>query len=539
MDILAIDIGTVRLKYLRLNRKGNKNTVVAKDYFDYKGTDDDLNDILSVIKSREGTELEVVIGLTSQEVFKKTFTIPIMPKEEIREAINWSASKVISTPMEDILYEYDLIGEIDERGIRKNDIFLAGIEKTYADRILTIFKSAGFKKISLLTDNTFVYAPYLKDISPDLSVVIDMGGRLTGIYIVEGGKIMFVREIMTASESFTDALMSGFGLSYEEAERYKKENGFKEESANILSIPLERLIGEFQRTLSVFTQKYVDKTIKRIYMTGGGSRIPYLIDKIREYFTEEVEYLEPPEGIDEVFLPCYIMCTRKLMLFNLLPPEMKALEKENIYKKWIRIGTVGVFSILVILSLNVWASYRRVESNIIIEKQTLAKKKQQLSELAGVASVSRYNELLPIFNEVQKKDKTFVSLLKYLSSRMPKDIYLKEVYFDRERKADTAPKEPQKPAAQPEAPAKDAAKSQQETRSKLATGSGGIYFITIKGYIFGEANLLDSSLLNLIIKLEESGLIYSVDISGKDIKTLKGTGVMEFEINGRCAVYEI
>lgn len=124
MDIIGIDIGSVRIKYVRMQRKSKRIIIVSKDSFDYKGTFDDLSEIIGSIAVKEGTNNEIVVGITSQEIFKKSFTVPIMPKEEIKEAVKWSASKVISTPVEDTYYEFDIIGDIEERGIKKGIYFL-------------------------------------------------------------------------------------------------------------------------------------------------------------------------------------------------------------------------------------------------------------------------------------------------------------------------------------------------------------------------------------------------------------------------------
>jgi len=63
MDIIGIDIGTVRIKYVRLEKKSGRFNLVSSDYFDYKGTDENLREIIEIIVSREGTNHEVVIGV--------------------------------------------------------------------------------------------------------------------------------------------------------------------------------------------------------------------------------------------------------------------------------------------------------------------------------------------------------------------------------------------------------------------------------------------------------------------------------------------
>ncbi|HOJ42740.1 MAG TPA: hypothetical protein PK800_01340, partial [Syntrophorhabdaceae bacterium] len=157
MDIIGIDIGTVRVKYVRMERKSKRINIISKGYFDYKGTLENLEEIIGAIAEKEGVNNEIAIGLTSQEIFKKSFTVPVMPRDEIKEAVTWSASKVINIPIEDTYYEFDIIGDVEEREVRKRDIFLAGMEKVYANRIISLFSEKGFKKITLLTDSSFVY----------------------------------------------------------------------------------------------------------------------------------------------------------------------------------------------------------------------------------------------------------------------------------------------------------------------------------------------------------------------------------------------
>jgi hypothetical protein len=63
------------------------------------------------------------------------------------------------------------------KGYKKRDIFLTGIEKVHADRIIDLFKDKGFKK------NNPPYRPLLclctlfKRYKSELSVVIDLGGE--------------------------------------------------------------------------------------------------------------------------------------------------------------------------------------------------------------------------------------------------------------------------------------------------------------------------------------------------------------------------
>ena len=435
MDRLGIDIGTVSVKYLRWKGKKGKGIVVSTGSYAYTGEYDKLAEILDDIILKEGSELEVSVGLSSQDIQKRIFTIPILPKNELSEALKWSVSKLLSTPLEEMIYEFSMLGEIEERGTKKQEVLFIGIQKTDADNILKVINQTGFQRLIMFTDTAFTFAPVTEKDDKNSIAVIDVGGRQTGIYIFYNQQLCFVRDIMTASESFTDALMSGLNLSYNDAERYKRDFGFHEDALIALNTPLERLSGEIQRTFSVYNQRYQGKSIKKIYITGGGSKIPGFINKLSESLTEETETMQTLPNIDDNYLPAYNLCLYAEGFVNLLPSEIKETVKQEIYKKWIRIGTVAVASLLVILSLNIISKLNSINITLKAEKNVLDEKKKQYDTLSRIAAAStQYSEFVAIQNEIQKKDITFLTLMKYLSSTLPENVHIRELEFDRYNK---------------------------------------------------------------------------------------------------------
>lgn len=554
MDRLGIDIGTVSVKYLRWKGKKDKGVIVSKGSYPYTGDYNNLADILDDIILKEGSELEVSVGLSSQDIQKRIFTIPILPKNELNEALKWSVSKLLPSPLEEMIYEFSMLGEIEERGTKKQEVLFIGIQKTDADNILKVINQTGFQRLIMFTDTAFTFATVTEKDDKHSIALIDVGGRQTGIYIFYNQQLCFVRDIMTASESFTDALMSGLNLSYDDAEKYKRDFGFHEDALIALNTPLERLSGEIQRTFSVYNQKYQGKPIKKIYITGGGSKIPGFINKLSEFLTEETDTLQTPPNIDDNYLPAYNLCLYAEGLVNLLPSEIKEIVKQEIYKKWIRIGTVAVASLLLVLSLNLISSLNSINITLKAEKNVLDEKKKQYDTLSRIAAAStQYTEFVAIQNEIQKKDVTFLSLMKYLSSTLPENIHIRELEFDRYNKIMASiPRDSVKEALKKDEktimesmklpgltgdPQKDAAAS--AAAKKASEASEKEYGIKIIGYIYGDTDMVEASLMSAIVRLQKMGFLYNIDIAQKEVKDIKGQNVLEFMLTARCMKYEI
>lgn len=554
MDILGIDIGTVSVKYLRVRGKG---TIVSRGEYPHKGGWEDLNFVLTDIKDKEGIDVEIAIAVSSQDILKRTFSIPIMPKDETKEAIEWSASKVVTTPLEDMIYQNIILGEINERGMKKEEVLFVGANKEYINILLSVFETVGFRRIVTITDSGILYLPIIAEKKEGTVAVVDIGGRQTGIYIFDDKQLRFMREILTASESFIDALMSEFDLSYDEAEQYAIVKGFNEESKNILSFPLDRLTSEIQRTFNVYARKYPEKPITKIYITGRASRIPNLISRIQDAFIEEVEPLISPLDIEEHFIPSYSLCVGTEPLVNLLPERLKARKREMTVRGWLRIATICVIAILLIPSITMFANLRKVQLYIKSEHTDIASKKEQLRLLGGITTTASHSELMALKKEIGKKDVTFVALLKYLSSRLPKDVYIKEIEFtDRNKKLDISSKDLTKESLSKEGSnIKEPIKGPSHDGTGIQPSAGAIhkpsqnvavhasnepdYAVTIRGYIFGDIDVLEPALLNLIISLERSIIITNVGITKKEIKEIRGKKALDFVIIGQCTRYEI
>ncbi|HQH83766.1 MAG: pilus assembly protein PilM, partial [Syntrophorhabdus sp.] len=547
--------GTVSVKYLRIRGKG---VIISHGDYPHKGGWEDLNFVLTDIKDKEGTDVEIAIAVSSPDILKRSFSIPVMPRDEAKEAIEWAASKVVTTSLEDMIYENIMLGQINERGLQKEEVFFIGANKEYIDILLSVFETVGFRRVNIITDCGVLYLPIIAEKKEGTVAVVDIGGRQTGIYIFDEKRLRFMREILTASESFIDTLMSEFGLSYDEAEQYIIEKGFNEESKNILSFPLDRLTGEVQRTFNVYTRKHPERPITKIYITGRASRIPNLISRIQDAFMEEVERLMSPIEIDEQFLPLYALCMKTEPLVNLLPEKLKARKREMTLQSWLRLATICVVAILLIPSIIMLTDLRKMQVFIKSEQADVASKKEQLRLLGSITTDSRYGELMALNKEVGKKDVTFVTLLKYLSSRLPRDVYIREIGFtDKNKRFDSTIKDLSREHSTKEGsgiretakttPKEDAEASAPSKGAIPATGQSTLaiipgepdYAVTLRGYIFGDIDVLEPALVNLVISIERYALLRNVEVSMRETKEIRGKKALEFIITGQCIRHEI
>lgn len=490
MNVIGIDIGTVSIKCVRVKGKSLTTSIHP-----FSGNLDSLAAVLEEVKEREGTNLEVRVAMSSTDIIKKTFTIPFLPKEDLKGAIKWSVAKVLGESEEQYVWETGILGPVEEMGVRKQEMYFVGAKRSFIDSLLVLFEEKGFRRVSLFTDVAIVYTSIARELRHREGFsILDIGGRQTGLYIFREGRLWLVREILTAGESFTDALIVAMGLTFEGAEALKIERGFDQGLEAFFLPVLERLSGEVGRTINVYNQRYPEAPLELIYLTGRGARLKGMFERMAELLPYELRPLPTLFPIEEEFLPAYTLCMRPPGL-NLLPKERREKIKEGLMARWARIGAAILFLVLLLFSIDTVSQIKALDLKIKLEKAALEKKKAMVPrEAKDPKELASREELL---REAGKKDGTFPLFLKYLSSSLPQGLYLKEISFEQEKGKES-------------------------------------FLFEIKGIAIGEKETLDAYIVKFLLSLERDAFFKEAQLSGTEWKEIAGRRVMEFTLRGTC-----
>jgi type IV pilus assembly protein PilM len=138
---------------------------------------------------------------------------------------------------------------------------------------------------------------------PENSTValLNIGASVMNINIVKGSTPLFTRDVSVGGNQYTDSLQKELDLSFDDAEALKlgRKVGTVSEDAKlpILQQVTEIIVLEIQKTFDFFRATTVGEHIERIYLAGGSSKIPGLVETLRQEFSLPVEVLNPFQRI--------------------------------------------------------------------------------------------------------------------------------------------------------------------------------------------------------------------------------------------------
>jgi len=131
--------------------------------------------------------------------------------------------------------------------------------------------------------------------------LLNLGASVMNINIVKGTMPLFTRDVSVGGNQYTDSLQKELDLSFDDAEALKlgRKVGTVSEDAKlpILQQVTEIIVLEIQKTFDFFRATASGEHIERIYIAGGSSKVPGLVEALRQEFSLPVEVLNPFQRI--------------------------------------------------------------------------------------------------------------------------------------------------------------------------------------------------------------------------------------------------
>ena len=155
-----------------------------------------------------------------------------------------------------------LVGQIQERlGRELEDAAIAVPPGTGVRECAThrhVVEGAGLNVISILDEPTAANAV----LNVENGVVVDIGGGTTGLSIFENGKVVYVADEPTGGTHLSLVLAGNYGVSFEEAEKIKKDPARQREVFTVVKPVIEKMA-------SIINSHIRGRNVSDIYLVGG------------------------------------------------------------------------------------------------------------------------------------------------------------------------------------------------------------------------------------------------------------------------------
>lgn len=247
----------------------------------------------------------------------QSFVLPVMPEDEARQAIELKLHETLHFSVDEACFDYRTIREFSDEGHPRTLTLVAAAHQDTVRRAINVLRDAGLVPVAVsAAAETLANLAYHARLCNDseATIHVDIGDDSTILNLFQGRMLRFSREIDTASQTFTAALMrpiitatGTLQLDHAQAEEVREVAGCPlddddEElphgvrSAEILPLidpVVQRLTSEIERSVDYLSDLTGSAQADRVVLSGPASRMRNLGPLIEEALGIPVTVMDP------------------------------------------------------------------------------------------------------------------------------------------------------------------------------------------------------------------------------------------------------
>jgi len=297
---IGIDFGNNSLKIVELEKKDGK--IKLKNYALVEMRDDlsekDLRlfsgqIVLNILKGVSMKKKDFNIAIPSHSSFITLIEVSGQTEAEIKGEVEYAASKYIPVDLSEVIFDWQIVeassilsAETEKKNERKissktktdeiskkSKVLLVSIMKNVSSEFQKAFNDNNLS-IDSIEVGCFSLQRSLLCKDDKNYLIVDIGKRITNIIGIYKGQLLFNRNIDLAGDQITKLMAKSLNVSFDRAEKLKKEKGFESDSKivvkNILEPVFDSIMKEALDDLEKF-EEFKSNSIDQIILSGGTS----------------------------------------------------------------------------------------------------------------------------------------------------------------------------------------------------------------------------------------------------------------------------
>ncbi len=427
---------------------------------------------------------KVALGVANQRVVVRPAEMPAMDDDELRTAIEFQADELIPLPLADAVLDHQVLETfVSEDGQEMVRVLVVAAQRDMVNSLLAAVRSAGLKPTNIdivpfalvrgaatLThleelsgaaesdeesgDDSSPFA-LERDGQPDArgEAIVCIGAGVTTVVVHEYGIPRFIRIITQGGMAITEAIRDDLNISLDEAEGLKRqvvagdtESEESQAAFRAMSARLGSLLDEIQGSLEYHVAQSESGPLERLILTGGGSRIPGMSDRLQALLGVEVRRADAlatmrvgktgltPEQLEDAqdLLPVPIGLALSglptaggFRSLSLMPSELAERKARNRKVALVGVGAIGVIALLG------WMYIEKLDE-VVAAEASAEELERQVTEKQ--AEIQEHTSIKALQTEVDDSKSLIVSALQYdvawsklvqeVATVMPNDVWI-------------------------------------------------------------------------------------------------------------------
>ncbi len=296
--VWGIDVGRSALKAIKLRTTGDGGAeVVAVDVIEHakilSQPDANRPELISSALERflshnDISKDQIVVSVPGQHTLSRFTKLPPVAPKRIPDIVRYEADQQIPFDLDEVIWDYQTF---QQEGMPDIEVGIFAMKRELIREHLLHLEQAGIEPIVVQSGPLAVYNAIAYDglLCDETTIIIDVGAENSDL-IIGTPTGLWTRTVPIGGNSFTEALVKSFKLSFSKAEALKRTAASSKYARQVFQAMrpvFADLVQELQRSIGFYSSTHRDASVERVIPLGNAFRLPGL-----------QKYLQQNLGID-------------------------------------------------------------------------------------------------------------------------------------------------------------------------------------------------------------------------------------------------
>jgi type IV pilus assembly protein PilM len=253
-----------------------------------------IDTVKSALQAAKLKPKRMVASVGGRDVMVKKIQMDRMKESDAREVIRWEAEQYVPFDMENVQLDFQILDPMED-GLQMN-VLLVAAKREVVDQKVSLLRDAGVPPTVVDVDSFALHNAFefnYPDAMRGVVALVNVGHEISTVNVVQDGTLVLTRDVPFGSRRMREDLRRLHGLTAEEADavlegRSDRTAEFREllnQGGEDLAVGIERAVA--------FLGAGEAGSLGRVYLCGGGARIPGLVDVVAERLRARTEIATP------------------------------------------------------------------------------------------------------------------------------------------------------------------------------------------------------------------------------------------------------
>ncbi len=306
--VIGLDIGSGFVKVVEVDHSGDQpevvrvamrpllpDAIVEGEIMDYGLVSDSVRGLFEEMGVKGAN---VVTAIGGHDVIIKKIEMDRMKESDAREVIRWEAEQHVPFDIKSVELDFQILDPNGD-GLQM-EVLLVAAKRELVDNKVGLLQDAGVNPIIIDIDAFALHNAFehnYPDSQDGIIALVNIGHETTNVSILENGVPILTRDIPFGSRKIREDLQRERGLTAEQAEDVVQGRETARDLETFIEASADEVAVGIERASAFLMTREDGNSVGRIFLSGGGARIPGMADTLARRMNVETELVNPFERV--------------------------------------------------------------------------------------------------------------------------------------------------------------------------------------------------------------------------------------------------